>query len=97
MSKQIYWPDGTKGSEPKDGFTYWVLDQLWVYDKFKSQWVRVNTVNLQSTDHTETKLELASELSVAANHDFDKCECGSESVGSNIHSNYCPKASTLNV
>lgn len=98
MSKQIHWPDGTKGHEPKDGFTYWLGADLWTYDGFKGQWFRVNTVNMTSSiDQIDVKLDFAQELYDTISPAFDKCECGSEAVGSDVHSNYCPKASVLNV
>jgi hypothetical protein len=84
----IYWPDGVKRQEPCDGFSYWVGTDLWMYDKSKSQWFRINTVK---SFKSEEAIETSNPLDLSLN----KCECGSEAVGSNRHSHRCPKAGML--
>src|SRR5271168_3115623 len=90
-----YYPDGTASvSEPSDGQFFYVWEEfsqypkpLWQWNKSKSKWV-ICTPTPMGTD-----FDLVEEFErmVQEGSKQKKCECGSESVGSNIHSKWCQK------
>lgn len=79
------YPDGNKSlRKPRDGekFRYWNhVDQeekVWQWDGYKEQWY---DITLENAFDELLKIEL----------EEDKCECGSEKVGSPGHSTWCKK------
>ena len=90
-----FYPDGSHSTvEPSDGQVFFVWDtnkvhpkECWQYDKKMAAWLDV-TANTGPSD-----LDLVKEFErmIELGKQSKKCECGSESVGSSVHSSYCPK------
>lgn len=82
------YPDGSKKARrPRDGekFCVWCnVDQeerVWQWDGFKDRWY---DITLEDSFNKLIKIDL----------EEDKCECGSEKVGSPKHSTWCKKWSS---
>jgi hypothetical protein len=100
-----FYPDGSPSTvEPSDGQVFFVWDtnkvhpkECWQYDKKMAAWLNV-TANSGPTSIGHD-LDLVDELDLVKEFDrmvelgrkSKKCECGSDSVGSSVHSSYCPK------
>lgn len=92
----IYWPDGEKREEPTDGFTMLIGDSSFRYNAMTKQWTRIplfessNSTHTNNTTNHSINFDSADSL-ILEMKSYLKCECGAESVDSNVHSDYCPK------
>ncbi len=104
---KYYYPDGTISlSEPSDGQVFFVWDmnathpkEVWQWDTKSMQWLNVTASNgppAPTVIELDDTFNLAEEFErmVREGAKQKKCECGSESVGSNVHSSWCQKWSS---
>lgn len=93
-TKTWKYPDGTVSTgEPVDGQIFFESNmqignpvRSWQWNARRQQWLDI-TYNKQPQDEVlDIKFEIAS---------ASQCECGSEKVGSNKHSNWCRKFDSI--
>lgn len=104
QSTKYYYPDGTVSvSEPNDGQVFFVWDvnayqpkEVWQWDTKNQQWLDITASSGPSVKEMDDNFNLAEEFErmIQEGAKQKKCECGSESVGSNVHSSWCQKWSS---
>ena len=105
MPTYIY-PDGSMShNKPVNGDTYAVPDPsysggwaMWAWSDSKGQWINItnNSANLRIPANLAAYINVDIGSSGKSYKELveakkTKCECGSEKIGSNRHSDYCPK------
>ena len=96
-----FYPDGSPSTvEPSDGQVFFVWDtnkvhpkECWQWDTKNQQWLDVTASSGPSVNEMDDNFNLAEEFErmIQEGAKQKKCECGSESVGSNVHSSWCQK------
>lgn len=96
------YPDGTRSPcRPTDGeiFRYTQHNETWQWDDFLGQWFNISS-GTPNAHNTRTHVVPAvypyqepdwEQLYPIPDYAENKCECGSESVGSSKHSDWCKK------
>lgn len=101
QAQTYIYPDGTQSANPpSDGqiFIEWDQNQnpkrTWMWDDSASQWFDVTSPS-SPAPNAMTDFDLVQEfdrlVAEGGVHLNDRCECGSDKVGSPKHSSWCPR------
>lgn len=103
LLKTFTYPDGSKASrEPGDGEVFYIWDanqqpkSVWQWDGVTQQWHNITGITAAGADPSygysfSIDLPEGMEIDLDRLQQTVKCECGSEKIGSNQHSSWCPK------